>query len=361
MHRALDLAREGLYRTSPNPRVGCVIVSPDGELLGEGSTQKAGEAHAEVMALRDALANGRSVVGATVFVTLEPCSHMGRTGPCSEALISAGVARVVGSLADPNPLVSGKGFDRLRGVGIRVDVGLCAEEAREINLGFFSRMVRGIPWVRLKVAASLDGLTALPTGESQWITSQQSRDDGHAWRARACAVLTGIGTVLADNPRLDVRAIPTPRQPALVVLDSSLRTPVDAALFGPMRAVHIYCATSERSSAAVALADRARIVPALAKGDRVDLEFVLKDLAQQGINEVHVEAGAELNGAFLQQGLVDELLVYLAPMLVGPGAGMFRGHPLKSLSEATSLKFVSYAAVGPDLRVVARPQGRDVF
>jgi diaminohydroxyphosphoribosylaminopyrimidine deaminase/5-amino-6-(5-phosphoribosylamino)uracil reductase len=240
MNQALALARQALFLTSPNPRVGCVLASPSGEVLGQGHTQRAGEAHAEVMALRDATQRGVSVQGATAYVTLEPCAHQGRTGPCCDALVTAGVGRVVASLEDPNPLVAGQGLARLRAAGLQVEVGLGAEEARDLNIGFFKRMTTGLPWVRLKVAASLDGQTALLNGISQWITSPAARDDGHAWRARACAVLTGIGTVLEDDPRMDVRAVPTPRQPTLVVVDSRLETPLDANLFQAERPVWIY-------------------------------------------------------------------------------------------------------------------------
>ena len=251
MQQALGLAREALYLTSPNPRVGCVLVGADGSVLGSGHTQRAGEAHAEVMALRDAQANGHDVKGATAYVTLEPCSHQGRTGPCCDALAAAGVARVVVALQDPNPLVAGQGTARLRAAGVQVDAGLLADEAHEMNIGFFKRMTHGTPWVRMKVAASLDGQTALENGVSQWITSAPARDDGHAWRARACAVLTGIGTVLEDDPQLDVRAVPTPRQPTLVVMDSQLETPLTAKLFQPQRPVWIYCATDHAERRAV--------------------------------------------------------------------------------------------------------------
>ena len=244
MQQALALAAQALTLSSPNPRVGCVIATAEGRVLGEGFTQRAGGAHAEVMALRDAQARGQEVRGATAWVTLEPCAHQGRTGPCCDALAAAGVARVVAALEDPNPLVAGQGFARLRAAGVAVEVGPGAEAARELNLGFFSRMQRGRPWVRAKVAASLDGLTALPDGQSQWITGAAARADGHAWRARACAVLTGVGTVLADDARLDVRAVATQRQPQVLVLDSHLRTPPNASLFIADRACYIYAAAS---------------------------------------------------------------------------------------------------------------------
>ncbi len=242
MRDALDAARAALTLAPPNPRVGCVILSSDAQLLGQGHTQRTGGPHAEIMALRDAQARGNSVAGATAYVTLEPCSHQGRTGPCCDALIAAGIKKVVASLTDPNPKVGGQGFERLRAAGIEVDIGPGAAESRELNIGFFSRMVRGTPWVRMKVAASLDGQTALANGASQWITSAPARADGHAWRARACAVLTGIGTVLEDNPRLDVREVDTLRQPQLVVVDSRLETPLDAHLFIAGRAITIYAA-----------------------------------------------------------------------------------------------------------------------
>ena len=243
MAKALEQARSAMYRTSPNPRVGCVLVNPQGQVIGEGATQKAGGPHAEVMALRDAARRGHSVKGATAYVTLEPCAHTGRTGPCCVALSDAGVARVVVALLDPNPRVAGQGVAHLRAHGIAVEVGQGAAQARELNLGFLSRMVRGQPWVRMKAATSLDGVAALANGASQWITSPEARSDGHAWRARACAVLTGVGTVLADDPLLNVRGMATKRQPHLVILDSHLRTPPAARLFGvPGRQVWIYTA-----------------------------------------------------------------------------------------------------------------------
>ena len=281
MDRALELARESLLITSPNPRVGCVLADPDGRVIGAGRTQQAGGAHAEVMALKDAQANGFATLGATAYVTLEPCSHQGRTGPCCDALVAAGIAKVVASIADPNPLVGGRGFERLRAAGISVEVGCGAEESRELNIGFFSRMIRKKPWVRLKAAISLDGFTAMPSGESQWITSEAARSDGHLWRARSCAVLTGVGTVLADNPKLNVRNIDTPRQPMAVVCDSQLRTPPEAALFDCDRRVLIYTASSD-SRLAQRLKSRGaevRRVASTMRG-RMDLRMLLEDLAQ---------------------------------------------------------------------------------
>lgn len=363
--QALGLAAQALFLSSPNPRVGCVITAPDGRVLGQGFTQQAGGPHAEVMALRDAAAAGQDVRGAIAYVTLEPCAHHGRTGPCCDALVAAGIGKVVASLEDPNPLVAGKGFARLRAAGVAVEVGPGAAASRELNMGFFSRMVRGIPWVRVKVAASVDGTTALHNGASQWITSPAARADGHAWRARACAVLTGIGTVLADNPRLDVRSVPTPRQPQAVVLDSHLQTNPDAHLFIASRAFTIYAAghfDSDFSARKAALEARGATVVQLPGTDgRVDLPALLRDLGARGINELHVEAGHRLNGALLQAGLVDELLLYLAPQLLGPGRSMADMVPLDSLAQGLALDFHAVDRVGPDLRILARVQGRDKF
>ena len=365
INQALGLAAQALFLSSPNPRVGCVLVAADGRLIGQGFTQQAGGPHAEVMALRDAAAAGESTRGATAYVTLEPCAHQGRTGPCCDALVAAGVARVVASIADPNPLVGGRGFDRLRAAGVAVEVGPGAAESRALNIGFFSRMVRGTPWVRLKVAASLDGTTALANGASQWITSPQARADGHAWRARACAVLTGIGTVLHDNPRLNVREVATPRQPHIVVLDSHLRTPSDAQFLIATTARHIYAGghfDADFAAKKAALEARGAVVTQLAGAQgRVDLRAVLRDLGQRGTNELHVEAGQQLNGALLQAGLVDELLVYLAPKLLGAGRGMANIGPLSSLAEGQALEFTDVQRIGPDLRVLARPTGRGDF
>lgn len=358
---ALDLAHEALYRTSPNPRVGCVLVSNDGNIIGQGSTQRAGRAHAEVMALRDAVQRGHSTQGATAYVTLEPCSHHGRTGPCCDALINAGVSRVVASIADPNPAVAGNGFARLRAAGIAVEVGQGAKASRELNLGFFSRMIRRMPWVRMKVAASLDGVTALPDGTSQWITGPAARADGHTWRARACAVLTGIGTVLADNPRMNVRDVPTDRQPILVLVDSALAVPLDALLFATKRPVYIYSAVVHEEKRRALEALGATVITMPNHVGKVDLPSMLQDLGRREINELHVEAGYKLNGSLLREGLVDELLVYLAPKLIGEGMGLAQMAPLKALSEAHALSFHSVDRVGEDLRILARLQERDRF
>ncbi|MDZ7866658.1 bifunctional diaminohydroxyphosphoribosylaminopyrimidine deaminase/5-amino-6-(5-phosphoribosylamino)uracil reductase RibD [Acidovorax sp.] len=360
--QALELATQALCLSNPNPRVGCVITTPDGRFLGQGFTQQAGGPHAEVMALRDAAARGNEVHGATAFVTLEPCSHQGRTGPCCDALIGAGIGKVVASLADPNPLVSGQGFARLRAAGVEVVVGPGAEESRELNIGFFSRMLRGTPWVRLKTAASLDGTTALSNGQSQWITSPAARADGHAWRARACAVLTGIGTVLDDDPRLDVREVATQRQPHLVIVDSQLQTPLQARLFSiPNRTCLVYTASGDPEKTAALEGRGATVVHLPNPQGKVDLGAMLQDLGRRAINELHVEAGHKLNGSFLREGVVDELLLYLAPRLLGPGLGMAQTAALQALADGTALEYVSVDRIGPDLRVVARVQGRDRF
>jgi len=361
-----DLAQSALQLTSPNPRVGCVITTPRGDILGQGHTQAAGGPHAEVMALRDAASLGHDVTGATAYVTLEPCSHQGRTGPCCDALIKAGIARVVASVADPNPLVAGQGFAKLRAAGIEVETGPGATESRELNLGFFSRMVRKTPWVRMKIAATLDGKTALPDGQSQWITSAAARTDGHRWRARACAVLTGIGTVLQDRPRLDVRLVPTPRQPHLVVVDSQLETPLDAPLFIDGRKLFIYGAVDNAAKREALTARGATVIllPGPSRAGlhpKVDLPAMVRDLAQRDINELHIEAGEKVNGSLIKDGLVDEFLIYLAPKLLGQGLGMASFGPLNTLAEAIELDFSSVEPCGPDIRLLARVKGRDRF
>ncbi len=358
---AVEVAGKAQGLSSPNPAVGCVLISTEGVLLGQGHTQRAGGPHAEIMALRDAAARGHSVAGATAWVTLEPCSHHGRTGPCCDALIAAGIKKVVASIADPNPRVAGQGFERLRAAGIKVEVGPGAAESRELNIGFFSRMIRETPWVRMKVAASLDGKTALDNGASQWITSDAARADGHAWRARSCAVLTGIGTVLEDNPRLDVRLPDTPRQPHLVVVDSRLETPLDARLFTPGRVIYIYAAVPNPEKKAALEARGATVIHQPGVNGKVDLAAMLRDLAQREVNEVHVEAGHKLNGSLLREGLVDEFVVYLAPKWIGQGAGMASFGPITELSQAVELDFLSTDRLGPDLRIVARVRGRDLF
>lgn len=359
--QALSQARLALLLASPNPRVGCVIVGVHGQMLGCGHTQRAGGGHAEIVALRDAAQRGHSVVGSTVYLTLEPCSHHGRTGSCCDALIEAGVAKVVASREDPNPRSTGQGFSRLRAAGVDVVNGPGDEESRELNIGFFSRIIRGVPWVRLKVAASLDGATALSNGASQWITSEEARADGHAWRARACAVLTGIGTVLDDNPRLDVRDVPTFRQPHVVIVDSQLKTPPDARLLSGARNCYVYTASEDDSRKVVLEARGATVIYMPHTSGKVDLSAMLRDLGRRGINELHVEAGHRLNGSLVREGLVDELLVYLAPLLLGRGFGMVSHELLETLADGLSLEFKSVDFLGPDLRIVARVKERERF
>jgi diaminohydroxyphosphoribosylaminopyrimidine deaminase / 5-amino-6-(5-phosphoribosylamino)uracil reductase len=387
VHEALGLAQRGIFLTQPNPRVGCVIAQAKGTVFGAGHTQPAGLAHAEVMALRDAAAKGLSVKGATAYVTLEPCSHYGRTPPCCNALIDAGIGKVVIAILDPNPLVSGRGVQMLRDAGIEVEVlptdSAEAIASRELNIGFFSRMVRKTPWVRLKVAASLDGQTALGNGSSQWITGQAARADGHAWRARACAVLTGIGTVLQDDPLLDVRHVDTPRQPHLVIVDSKLETPLDAKLFATLgkraasgetfgltqdalnsiagRAIFIYAAAPNDAKKQALEALGAQVIYLPDAHGKVDLAAMMLDLGKREINELHVEAGFKLNGSLIRAGLVDELLVYTAPKLLGPGMGVANLPALTALADAVQLDFKSAELVGEDLRIVARVRGRDSF
>jgi diaminohydroxyphosphoribosylaminopyrimidine deaminase/5-amino-6-(5-phosphoribosylamino)uracil reductase len=361
MERALALAARAVGVAEPNPRVGCVIVDRAGATLGEGHTQAAGQAHAEVMALRDAAARGNGVSGATAYVTLEPCSHQGRTGPCCEALVQAGVAKVVASLPDPNPQVRGRGFERLRAAGVEVQIGPGAAESRELNLGFFSRMLRGRPWVRMKIAASLDGITALENGQSQWITSEAARTDGHAWRARACAVLTGIGTVLEDDPQLDVRLVPASRQPHAVLVDSRLQLPAQAALLRPARQLFVYAAIEDAERRSALESRGAKVIQRPGPGGKVDLPALLQDLAAREVNELHVEAGHKLNASLVREDLVDEFLVYFAPKLLGQGRGMAPFGPLVGLDQAIGLEFRDVQSLGPDLRVLARVRGRDAF
>ncbi len=361
MALAMELAARSLLLTAPNPRVGCVIADEHGQILGQGHTQKAGGPHAELAALQDALKQGHKVQGATAYVTLEPCSHQGRTGPCCDALISAGIKKVVASIEDPNPLVSGQGFDRLRAAGVEVEIGLGATASRELNIGFFSRMIRKAPWVRMKIAASLDGKTALDNGSSQWITAEMARADGHAWRARACAVLTGIGTVLQDNPRLDVRLVNTERQPDLVVVDSQMETPLDAHLFIAGRACYIYTSAVNDIKKEALQARGATVITLPGAHGKVDLVAMLRDLARRGINELHIEAGEKLNGSLIREDLVDEFVMYLAPKLMGQGRGMASFGPFSDLSQAIPLDFMSCDRLGPDLRVVARVSQRDLF
>jgi len=376
MRRAIALSESALYVTSPNPRVACLIVR-DGCELAAGVTQRVGGPHAEVMALRVAQARGVSLDGATLYVTLEPCSHYGRTPPCADAIVRARPARVVVAMRDPNPLVAGQGIARIRQAGIAVQVGVCAEQALAVNPGFVARMTRGRPWVWLKSAVSLDGRVALPDGQSQWITGVAARRDGHHWRARSCAVLTGIGTVLADDAQLNVRHVETPRQPLRVVLDSALRMPPEARMLAtcvparnaaasgvndairpPDGGVLIFTASDDTDKTRALQARGVCVVHLPSDAQGVNLLAAMRWLGEHGINEVHVEAGSRLSGALLQAGLVDEMLVYMAPMLIGEGLPMAQLPPLPSLAQAHTYSFLPPCSLGEDLRLRLRRQDR---
>jgi diaminohydroxyphosphoribosylaminopyrimidine deaminase/5-amino-6-(5-phosphoribosylamino)uracil reductase len=352
MAQALRLAERGLCSTTPNPRVGCVIVKA-GKVVGEGWHQRAGEAHAEVHALGSA---GEGARGATAYVTLEPCSHHGRTPPCADALIAAGVSRVVAAMQDPNPLVAGRGLARLAAAGIVSEFGILEAEARELNIGFVSRMTRGRPWLRMKLAASLDGKTALENGASQWITGPAARQDGHRWRARACAILSGMGTVREDDPRLNVRGVDASRQPLKVIVDSRLELSLTAKLLVE-GGVIVATASADQNKAEALRQLGVEVLLLPDAGGKVDLSALLQELGRLGINELHVEGGFRLNGALLGAGLVDELLLYLAPCLVGDSArGMFNLPALVSLDGKQRLNICDARTVGGDLRILARPE-----
>lgn len=350
MAQALVLAERGLFTTTPNPRVGCVIVR-DGTVVGTGWHVRAGEPHAEVIALGEA---GARAAGSTVYVTLEPCCHHGRTPPCTDSLIAARVARVVAACEDPNPLVAGQGLDRLRAAGIEVRVGLLSDPARELNIGFVSRMTRGRPWVRMKIAATLDGKTALGNGRSQWITGPEARRDGHAFRARACAVLTGIGTVKDDDPQLTVRDVPTTRQPLRVLVDSRLEVPPSARILRGGN-VLIAAGAKDRARVAALVAGGAEVLSIPNAAGKVELGELMAELARRDLNEVHVEAGFKLNGSLVAAGVVDELLIYLAPSLIGEsGRGMFNLPTLTDLAGRVPLTIRDVRQIGADLRIIAR-------
>jgi diaminohydroxyphosphoribosylaminopyrimidine deaminase/5-amino-6-(5-phosphoribosylamino)uracil reductase len=350
MAHALRLAELGLYSTTPNPRVGCVLVR-NGIVVGTGWHQKAGEAHAEIHALNEA---GARAHGATAYVTLEPCSHHGRTPPCADALIKAGITRVIVAMQDPNPQVAGQGLARLNAAGILTECGLLEAQAQELNLGFIQRMKRKRPWLRIKTAASLDGRTALSNGVSQWITSAESRRDAHRWRARSCAILTGIGTVLADDPRLSVREVETPRQPARVIVDSQLRTPMQAAILKESNVLIAYAHAPDSRQQALRTTGAELVALPNSQG-QVDLQQLLELLAERGINEVLTEAGATLNGALIQAQLADEWIAYTAPILLGNSArGLFHLPVLTDLSSPITPEIRDTRHIGPDLRLIVR-------
>jgi len=357
MGEALAEAQKALYLSNPNPRVGCVIVK-DGHVIGRGFTQKVGSAHAEVQALANAQALGNDPTGSTVYVTLEPCNHTGRTPPCVDALIAAKPATIFVSMLDPNPLVVGKGLERLEAAGITVHCGLMESEAQALNAGFISRMTRGLPWVRMKIAASLDGKTALPDGRSQWITGPLARADGHHWRAQACAIVTGVGTVKEDNPSLNVRDVLTERQPWRIIVDSKLETPPTAKILNhrDQSGVTIVCAgleSSEMQQNAKMFADQGIEVIAMANDyGKVDLPLLFSYLAKEReMNEIHIEAGFKLNGSLLRENCVDELLLYYAPFFMRDGIGMANISPLNVLSDKREWKLIDQTLFGSDLRL----------
>jgi len=356
MSEALAQAQKALYLANPNPRVGCVIVK-DGQVLGRGFTQQVGGPHAEVQALADAKANGQDVAGSTVYVTLEPCNHTGRTPPCVDALIVAKPAKVIAAMTDPNPLVGGKGLERLKAAGIEVECGLLEAEAMALNRGFISRMTRGLPWVRMKIAASLDGKTALLNGQSQWITGPQARADGHHWRAQACAIVTGVGTIKEDDPLLNVREVQTLRQPWRVIVDSKLDIPLTANILkhADQSGVIIFCAKLDRSeqqekvSALEALG--VQVIEMPNASGKVDLPKLFSYLAKERqMNEIHIEAGFKLNGSMLREHCVDELLLYYAPFMMGNGIGM-ANIDLSALSKRQEWQIIDQSLLGPDLRM----------
>ena len=357
MSEALAEARKALYLSNPNPRVGCLIVK-NGQVIGRGFTQKVGSAHAEVQALADAKSLGNDPAGSTVYVTLEPCNHTGRTPPCVDALLSVKPAVVFVAMSDPNPLVAGKGLERLQAAGITVYCGLMESEARALNPGFISRMTRGLPWVRMKIAASLDGKTALPDGRSQWITGPLARADGHHWRAQACAIVTGVGTVKEDDPTLNVRDVQTERQPWRIIVDSKLETPPTAKILNGIdkSGVIIVCArldSPEMQQKAKIFTDRGIEVIAMAdSAGKVDLPALFAYLAKEReMNEIHIEAGFKLNGSLLRENCVDELLLYYAPFFMGDGIGMANVSPLNSLNDKHVWVPIDQSLFGSDLRM----------
>lgn len=351
MADALQLAARGMYSTQPNPRVGCVIAK-DGKVVGRGFHRRAGEAHAEVYALQEA---GAAAQGATAYVTLEPCSHHGRTPPCANALIAAGIKRVVLAVQDPHIVVNGSGSRILQDAGIEVESGLMQAAAEAMNPGFMQRMRLGRPWVRIKLAASLDGRTALANGESQWISGEASRRDVQSWRARSSAILTGVGTVLADDPRMTVRLDDIEHQPIRVIADSGWRTPVSSRILQNPGKV-IVAGSEMRPVPAGLQATQAQLLPLPEQDGKLDLLSLMQALAEEQVNELQVEAGAELCGALLRQGLVDEILLYQASVILGEGgAGLFAGLALQSMELKVQLQLIESLFVGQDQRLRLRP------
>ncbi|PSB92139.1 bifunctional diaminohydroxyphosphoribosylaminopyrimidine deaminase/5-amino-6-(5-phosphoribosylamino)uracil reductase RibD [Candidatus Pandoraea novymonadis] len=352
MRRALSLAEQSLWTASPNPRVGCVIVS-QGRIIGEGWTQPPGKDHAEIHAIKDAKAKGFSVYNSTAYVTLEPCSHFGRTPPCADTLINYRIQRVIAAMEDPNPQVAGRGLARLRAAGIQVHCGLLEKEAHTLNIGFVSRMLHGRPWVRIKIAASLDGKTALHNGVSQWITGEAARVDGHAWRARSCAILTGIGTVRQDDPAMTVRAVNTSRHPLRVLVDSQLSVAPFARILAD-RNVLVVCANALPNRIAFFRSLGIELLNLPNADGKVDLPKLIYILGERQVNELHVEAGFKLSGSLLREKCVDEILTYFAPCLLGDAQGMFNLQAVAELNSRVSLQIHDARMIGDDLRILAR-------
>lgn len=358
MAQALRLAEKGLYTVTPNPCVGCVLVR-DGKVIGRGWHKKAGEPHAEINALKSAADNNETCLGATCYVTLEPCSHTGKTGPCAQALIKAGITRVVYAMEDPNPQVAGMGFEKLREANIVIAGPVCEEDARGLNKGFIKRMLTGKPWVRCKMAMSLDGRTAMASGESKWVTTRRAREDVQRLRAESCAIVSGIGTVLEDKAVLNVRIddwpdapVTEPRQPLRVVLDSKQRLPKDSAFLQENAPALLVHAESENLSH---WPEHLECLSLPGKDDRVDLSLLLKNLGERGCNEVMVEAGATLAGSFLRRGLLDEIIIYMAPKLMGSNARPLFDLPINKMVGQLPLKITDIRAVGADWRITAIP------
>ncbi|WP_394779280.1 bifunctional diaminohydroxyphosphoribosylaminopyrimidine deaminase/5-amino-6-(5-phosphoribosylamino)uracil reductase RibD [Undibacterium sp.] len=352
MAMALDIAQQSSLNVSPNPKIGCVIVK-NGAVIGKGVTQAPGANHAEIEAMNNARSKGHDVAGSTAFVTLEPCSHFGRTPPCADALIKAGVKTVVIGCLDPNPLVQGQGIAKLRAAGIEVVTGVMEQEARESNLGFLTRMEKGRPWVRMKAAASLDGKTALHNGKSQWITGAAARHDGHLWRSRAGAILTGIGTVLDDDPQLNVRGVDVATQPLRIIVDSKLQIPLDAKILSGGGSL-VICATEDTAKMEPLRQAGNEVICLPNANGKVDLPTLMQELGKRQINELHIEAGSKLNGSLIREHCVDELLLYVAPKLLGDARGLFDLELLESLDGAKSLSFHEVTQIGEDLRILAR-------
>ena len=360
MGQALALAAKGRYSTMPNPTVGCVIVR-DHQVIGQGYTQPPGQAHAEIQALQDCLARGQTTRNATTYVSLEPCCHYGRTGPCSQALIEAKIARVVFAIRDPNPLVSGQGAAQLRQAGIAITEGVLAEQAQALNRGFFKRMQQQRPWVRLKIAASLDGKIALANGQSQWLTGEAARADVQHWRALSGAILTGIGTVLADDPQLTIRELNAqpwqlPRQPLRVILDSQLRTPPNARLLGLPGKTLIIAANASRERQQRLQDAGAEVIILPNPQGQVDLAAVLETLAQREINDLWIEAGMQLNGSCLQSHVVDEVLLYQTPSILGNGGRDMVAMSIDTLAQRLHFHVIEQIKIGDDWRYRLKPQ-----